>query len=90
MMQVVVLPTPPFWLAIANTLAMLPFPLNRATQYQQMALTLATGNLEHVGCSETEVRWQCLQLIVRMHAFHCQPLGLGIAKVARPVGKIFQ
>src|SRR5690606_40207477 len=73
LMQVVVLPTPPFWLAIANTLAMLPFPLNRAPQYQQMALTLATGNLEYMGGGKTKVRRHGLQLVIRVYAFHRQP-----------------
>src|SRR5690606_39480855 len=57
LMQVVVLATPPFWLAMANTLPMaVTFPcLDRAAQYQQMPLALATRDLQHLATFQAEV-----------------------------------
>src|SRR5690606_6065625 len=82
LMQVVVLPTPPFWLAIAKTLAMRRVsPQDRATQYQQMALALATRDLQDLAALHMEIRRQHLQLVIRLHALHGQPAGLGVAKV---------
>src|SRR5690606_660034 len=89
-MQVVVLPTPPFWLAIANTLAMRSLSLFQAAQYQQMTLALATGNLKHLAALQTEVCRQGLQFVVRLHALHGQPVRFGISQMARPVGKVLQ
>src|SRR5690606_37005399 len=90
LMHVVVLPTPPFWLAIANTLAMFFVPLDRAGQYQQMALTLATGNPEHVRGTETKVRRQGLQLVIRVHPFHGQPVGMFSPEMTRPAAEILE
>src|SRR5690606_26379238 len=67
------------------------FPcLDRAAQYQQMALTLATGDTQHLAAFQAEVLRQGLQLIVRMDALHGQPARLGIPQVTGPVGKILQ
>src|SRR5690606_30425015 len=43
-----------------------------------------------MGSTETEVRRQRLQLVIRMHTLHRQPVGVGVAQVARPVAEVFQ
>src|SRR5262245_21940625 len=80
LIQVVVLPTPPFWLAIANTLAMVfPTPRHASAQYQQMPLALATRHVQVVFGFDLEIFRECRQLLARMQPLHGQPVRLFIA-----------
>src|SRR5690606_11920434 len=91
---VVVLPTPPFWLAIASTLptgtSSRVLTLCRASQYQQMPAGLATGYRQFFTVGHGEIRFQSLQFGVGIQALHGQPLRLGPTQMAGQVGEVGQ
>ncbi len=90
LMQVVVLPTPPFLVRYREYLShsCLCSQSCRAAQYQQMALALATRYGQGVFAIEVEVCRQCYQLIGGMNALHCQPTCFGVAQMASPVAEV--
>src|SRR5690554_1125301 len=89
LIQVVVLPTPPFWLATAMTLPMLVFSVY-FVQHQQVSLSLAAWHKEFVTLTHCEAVNKLLQFVLRLHAFHGQPAGVTVTDMSGPGGKIRQ
>src|SRR5690554_7119372 len=90
---VVVLPTPPFWLAIASTLPTgisSRFTLRRPLQNQQMPAGITARYRQLDTALHTEIVGQRLQFILRIQPLHRQPPGLRCAQMPGQFGEVGQ